>query len=127
MNGTFEWGVVIATYLSVLSIMPRHCARLTFFLHPKLRKINAVLLTPQLITLTLRRLRRAGSIPLIRNLLVPLPSVLTRLDLLALRALQSHACTPISGHPQLVFAGAGLSRPTQIWAGTGPQVEKASG
>ena len=54
---TFEWGVVTATLLSVLSILPRHCARLTGFLHPKLRQINAVLITPQLITLPLRRLQ----------------------------------------------------------------------
>ena len=40
---TFEWGV--ATFLSVLSIVPRHCARLTHFLHPKWRKLNAVLIT----------------------------------------------------------------------------------
>ena len=25
MNGTFEWGVVIATLVSVLSVVPRHC------------------------------------------------------------------------------------------------------
>ena len=48
---TFEWRAVIATFLSVLSIVPRHCARLTSFLHPKLRTINAVLMTPQLMTL----------------------------------------------------------------------------
>ena len=34
VNRTFEWGVVIATFLSVL---PRRCARLTYFLHPQLR------------------------------------------------------------------------------------------
>ena len=51
---SMEWGVVIATCLSILSIVPRHCACLTYFLHPKLRKINAVLTTPQLIPLTLR-------------------------------------------------------------------------
>ena len=62
MNGTFEWAVIFATFLSVLSIVPRYCARLTSFLHPKLREINAVLITPQLMTLTLRHLRRAGSI-----------------------------------------------------------------
>ena len=60
VNHNFELGVVIAIFLSVLSIVPRHRARLTYFLHPKLRKINAVLSSPQLITLTLRR---AGSIP----------------------------------------------------------------
>ena len=60
MNRLFEWGVVVATLLSVLSVVPRPCARLTYFFHPKLRKINVVLITPQLITLTLRR---AGSIP----------------------------------------------------------------
>ena len=54
VNCTFEWGVVIATLLSVLSVMPRQCARLTYFLHPKSRKINAMRITPQLITLTLR-------------------------------------------------------------------------
>ena len=55
MKCTFEWGGVIATLLSILSIVPRHCARLIHFLHPKLREINAVLSTPQLMTLTLRR------------------------------------------------------------------------
>ena len=59
MNGTFGWGVVIATFstfLSVLSILICHYACLTYFLHPKLRKINAVLTT-----LTLQRLRHACS------------------------------------------------------------------
>ena len=45
VNRTFEWGVAIATFWSVLSIVPRHCAHLTYFLHPKLRKVNAVLIT----------------------------------------------------------------------------------
>ena len=40
VNRTLEWGVMIATCLSVLSIVPRHCACLTDFLHPKLRKIH---------------------------------------------------------------------------------------
>ena len=35
VNRTFEWGVVIATFLSVLSVVPRHCARLAYFFHPK--------------------------------------------------------------------------------------------
>ena len=52
VNCTFEWGVVIATFLSVLSTVPLHCACLTSFLHPTLRRINAV---P--ITLTPRRRR----------------------------------------------------------------------
>ena len=47
VNRGFEWGVVIATFLSVLSIVPLHCARLTDFLHPKLRKIKSVVITPQ--------------------------------------------------------------------------------
>ena len=54
LNCTFEWGVVITTFLSILSILPRHCARLTDFLRPKLRKMNAVLIPPQQITLPLR-------------------------------------------------------------------------
>ena len=62
MNRTFEWGVVIATFLSVLSIVHCHCARLTYFLQPKLRKINAVLITLKLITLAFA-LRRAVSAP----------------------------------------------------------------
>ena len=62
VNRTFEWGVIISTVLSVLSIVPRRCARLAYFLHPKLRKINAVL--PQLSTLTLRRLRGVEAFPL---------------------------------------------------------------
>ena len=63
MNRTFEWGV-IATFLSVLSIVHRRSARLTYFLHPKLRKITAVLITPRLITRTLQHLRHTGSIPI---------------------------------------------------------------
>ena len=58
VNRAFEWGVIIAAFLSILSIVPRHCARLTDFLHPKLRKIHAVLIIPQLIALPLRRLRQ---------------------------------------------------------------------
>ena len=44
-------GVIIATFLFVWSIVPRHCARLTYFLHPNLREIIAVLITPELIPL----------------------------------------------------------------------------
>ena len=47
--------MAIATFLSALSIVPHHCARWTDFLHPKLRKINVVLSTVKLITLTLWR------------------------------------------------------------------------
>ena len=43
--------------------MPRYCARLTEFLHPKLRKINSALIPPQPIPLPLRRLRCAGRVP----------------------------------------------------------------
>ena len=63
VSRTFEWGVAITTFLSVLIIVPRHCALLTYFLYPKLRKINAVLITPQLISLTLPRLRRPEAFP----------------------------------------------------------------
>ena len=52
----WEGEVVIATFWSILSTVPRCCTRLTYFLHPKLRKIGAVLITAQLSTLTLRRL-----------------------------------------------------------------------
>ena len=65
MNRTFEWGVAIATCLFSLSVGPRHCARLTYSLHPKLRTTDAVLIPPQPSTLPLRRLQRAGSIPLV--------------------------------------------------------------
>ena len=51
----FEWAVVIAIVLSVLSIVPRHCARFTCFPHPKWREIHAVPMTPQPIPLPLRR------------------------------------------------------------------------
>ena len=64
VNHIFEWGAAIATFLSVLRIVPRHCARLTDFLHPKSRKINAAPITLKLIALPLRRLRRALSTPL---------------------------------------------------------------
>ena len=67
VNRTFEWAVVIAAFLSFWSIAPRHCACLTFLSHPKLRKINAVLITPQLIALTLWRLRCAEAFPLGRG------------------------------------------------------------
>ena len=40
------------------SIEPCHYARLAYFLHPKLRENDAVLSTPQLITLPLRHLWR---------------------------------------------------------------------
>ena len=50
MDSTFERGVVIASIFSILSIAPRHCARLTYFLHPKLRKTTAVPITLKLIT-----------------------------------------------------------------------------
>ena len=60
VNRTFEWGVVVATFLSVLGIVPRRRARLTSFLHPKLRNTNAVLITPQPMTLNLWRLWRAA-------------------------------------------------------------------
>ena len=76
VNYGFEWEVVVSTFLSVLSIVPCHCARLTYFLHPKLRKINAVLITLKLTTLTLRRMRRAVSAP------IALPSLCQCLDLL---------------------------------------------
>ena len=55
---TFEWGVVIAPFLSVLSIVPHHCACLTYFLLLKLMKINVVLITP-----TPRRLQCALCAP----------------------------------------------------------------
>ena len=48
VNRAFEWGVVIATILSVLSIVSRHWARLTYFLHPKPREINALPITLKL-------------------------------------------------------------------------------
>ena len=52
---TFEWGAVIAPFLSVLSVVPRHCARLTDYLHPKLRRIYLGPVVLQPITRTLRR------------------------------------------------------------------------
>ena len=63
------------TFLSVLSIVPRHCARLTDCLHPQSREINAVLIPPRPIALPPRRLRRAGGIPTppILGLAVPPP------------------------------------------------------
>ena len=63
VNRTFEWGVVIATSLSVLSVVPRRCARLTSFFHSKLRNINAVPITLQPSTRPLQRLWRAVSAP----------------------------------------------------------------
>ena len=74
VNRTFEWAVVIATFLSVLSIVPHYCARLTYFFHPKLREINAVLITLKLITFALRRAVTAPHIGL-----QPLPKPLQRL------------------------------------------------
>uniref|UniRef100_A0A6T2CA13 Uncharacterized protein n=1 Tax=Eutreptiella gymnastica TaxID=73025 RepID=A0A6T2CA13_9EUGL len=38
----FDWGAVLATFGSVLSVVPRHCARLTSFLHPKVTDRSAV-------------------------------------------------------------------------------------
>ena len=57
VNCPFQWGVVITTFLS-FSIM---CLAIV----PKLRKMNAVLITPQPIPLTLRRLQHAETIPLV--------------------------------------------------------------
>ena len=59
VNRTFEWGAVIATFLSVLSTVPRRCTRLTDFLHPKLRKRNAVPIALKPVAPPLRCLRRA--------------------------------------------------------------------
>ena len=50
----FEWGVIISTLLSVLRIVPCCCACLADFLHPKLRKIDAGLITLKPITVTLQ-------------------------------------------------------------------------
>ena len=58
VNCTLEWGVVSATFLSVLSIVPRHCARLINFFHSNSRKSNAAL-----IPLIIPPLRRAVSAP----------------------------------------------------------------
>ena len=85
VNPTFEWGAVIATFLSALSIVPRHCARLTHFLHPKLRKVNAVLTPPQLMTLPLRhlpygamRVCNRARVPLHSGLPTPLHPIISR-------------------------------------------------
>ena len=51
--------MVITIFLSVLRIVPSDCARLTYFLHPKSREIDAVLISLKLITLTMRRLQCA--------------------------------------------------------------------
>ena len=64
MNRAVEWGVVITTVLSVLSIVPRHRARLTDFLRPKSRNSNAVLITVKLMTHPLRHLRCAVRCPM---------------------------------------------------------------
>ena len=37
VNRTFDWGAVVAPFLSFMTVVPRHCARLTNFLHPKWR------------------------------------------------------------------------------------------
>ena len=42
----FERGVPTAARSSVLSLVPRHCARSTDFLRPKSRKLHALLSTP---------------------------------------------------------------------------------
>ena len=55
--------MVIATSLSVLRVVPCHCARWAYFFHPKLREIDAVVITLKLIPLTLRRLWNAVSAP----------------------------------------------------------------
>jgi hypothetical protein len=54
VNRSFEWGAGIATSFvrfRALGIVPRRCARLTCFICPKLRGSNAVLITPQPVTL----------------------------------------------------------------------------
>ena len=108
VNRTFERGVAIATVLSVWSIVPRHCAHLTCCLHPKLRKCNAVLITPQLKAVPLRRLRSAGSIPIVHDWLPSLHGFLCPLFLLLLLS----SCGPcrLSALPPLALAQGGLSR-----------------
>ena len=59
-TGTLEWGVIIPAFFSIFEDCALPLCRLTYFLPPKLRNINAVLMTSQLTTLPLRR---AGSIP----------------------------------------------------------------
>ena len=44
VNRALEWGAVVATFLSVLSVVPRHCPRLTCFRYPKRGETNAVLI-----------------------------------------------------------------------------------
>ena len=63
MTRTLERGVAITTFLSVLSVVPRHRAHLIYSLHPELREIDAVLITLKPMTLSLRRRRRAVSAP----------------------------------------------------------------
>ena len=45
-HGTWEIVPVVATFFSGLRIVPRRCARLTYLLDPKLRKIDAPLIAP---------------------------------------------------------------------------------
>ena len=51
MNRPFERGVAIATFLSALSIVPRHCACLTYLPRRKLRTIHAALIALKLLPL----------------------------------------------------------------------------
>ena len=63
VNHAFERGVVIAAFLSNSIIVSCHRACLTYFFHPTSRENDAVFIIPQLITFSLRRPWRAGSIP----------------------------------------------------------------
>ena len=103
MNHIFERGVVLATYLSILGHVHHLCARLTCFLRPKMREVNAVLSTTQLVTLPPRHLRRAASAPLGR------------------RVLESGKCNE-EGHPPPRFSGEAL-----MLAAAEPQVNHNQG
>ena len=62
--GISSWIAQAWQLSDVLSIGPRHCARLTYFFHPKSRKINAVLITLKLITLTIAAPAAHRSVPI---------------------------------------------------------------
>ena len=82
VNRTFVWGAVIATFLSVSSVVPRRRARLTHLLRPKLREIDAVPIPPQPMTIPLRA---AGGVP---HVPVVFESVSTRSN----QVTKHHAC-----------------------------------
>ena len=118
MNRTFEWGVGIATLLSVLSIVPRHCAHWTHFLHPKSREINAAAHCPDPVV-------PAGSIPIVRVHHSTPPSIMPVPLLDSAHLLQGDiwALLPSGDH----MWSASFDQSLRIWGAGGERIRCCAG